>query len=331
MDTEQLLPRPFHYLALYATALIAVFAVASWTNGYPLTALFAGLFALMAAAHHIIRRRASASPANWLIRGATLLLLLVTWVTLAGRADPMATWLFILPLLAFVAWPLPTALAITLAFVTLALIMAPEGHLGPVRHHLIPMLLLSTALTGLFVFLREYKSAQLAPLRRTDALTLASSHDRLHSDLHKEIQRSEREGTALAVVEIALDEPKHRAPSLPTPDRTALIHRLGRMLHQNLRDFDSYYRIDDAAFFLILPVTETPGAASIAETLRGQARTLMESQQLKLTISAGVAGLNVGDDVDSLKAKTEAALKSAQDHGGNRVQSFTGKDGNDND
>ena len=101
-------------------------------------------------------------------------------------------------------------------------------------------LLLTVMLSGLLVFLREYKSRQLAPLRRTDELTQAASREYLTADLHKEIQRSEREGTDMSVIMIGLDT--HLSDSDPDADIRSILPRIGRYLHSQLRDFDTYYR-----------------------------------------------------------------------------------------
>lgn len=322
METEQPLPRTFGHLPLYATILMLTFAGVSALTGHWLSALFSAAFGTLAMFYHLFYHTRQNEPARWLLRLNSVLLLLVTWLVMTGWLDPLLSWLFLLPLLAFVSWPLPIATGIVVAFLALLVFGLPSAELGPARHQLLPMLTLTVLLTTIFVVLREYKAAQLAPLRRTDALTLASSHDTLTSDLHKEIRRSEREGTALAVIQLTLDEEADESQKLPSADRNALIRRIGRMLHQNLRDFDSYYRIDDAVFFILLPVTDTSRAARTAEHLRRQATELMEHHQIKMTLSAGVAGLNVGDDAESLEQKARDALKRARSTGGNRVQSY---------
>ncbi|MDX1755800.1 MAG: GGDEF domain-containing protein [Marinobacter sp.] len=230
-------------------------------------------------------------------------------------------WLYALPLIAFALLPLGWAALLTL-FALVAIIAANQSAVGLAeRHQFISSLLLTLSLSGILVFLREYKSRQLAPLRRTDELTQAASREYLSADLHKEIQRSEREGTDMAVILIGLD--LHLSDQDPDEDIRAILPRIGRFLHSQLRDFDTYYRVADLQFLVILPGIATAEAASRAEQIRKGLGTLLTSYGLNLTVSAGIAGLNIGDDADSLQQSAANALRRAQQQGGNRVQSYS--------
>ncbi|WP_152206077.1 GGDEF domain-containing protein [Marinobacter changyiensis] len=247
----------------------------------------------------------------------TALLLASLWL---GPAS-LTHWLYAVPLIAFGLFPLAWGvLLVVLAMATIMITtLMPEA--GPARHQLVSSLLLTTAIAGLLVFLREYKTRQLAPLRRTDELTRAASRDYLSADLHKEIQRSEREGTDMAIAMIGLDT--HLNDSDLDADIRAILPRIGRFLHSQLRDFDSYYRVADLQFLIILPGNTTAESAAKAEQIRKGLRALLVSQEMDLTISAGVAGLNIGDDADSLQHSAANALRRAQQQGGNRVQSYS--------
>ena len=320
METEQTTPPIPRPLLGAGALLLLAFAVASVHAGYPVSGALAAVLAVPALLQFTPLASNEGRSGIWWLRGATLVLFLASIAVFFGQLPPLVTWTFMVPLLLFAVWPLSIAIAATLAFLALMLWLTQAPHLGAVRHQLAPMLLLSVALTGLFVYLREYKAAQLAPLRRTDSLTLASTHDYLQSDLHREIQRSEREGTPMTVAALQLDEPNH---PLANDDRTTLIVRLGRLLHHQLRDFDSYYRIDETAFFLILPVTDTQQALHKAEQLRDQGREALSSPELTLTLSVAVAGMNVGDDTSTLERKAQETLRLARKQGGNRTLCHT--------
>ncbi|WP_166268574.1 GGDEF domain-containing protein [Marinobacter caseinilyticus] len=230
-------------------------------------------------------------------------------------------WLYVVPLVAFALFPIAWAAMLIVACMVAVMVTALMPEAGPGRHQLVSSLLLTIALTGLLVFLREYKTRQLAPLRRTDELTQAASRDYLSADLHKEIQRSEREGTDMAIIMVGLDT--HLSDSDPDADIKAILPRIGRFLHSQLRDFDSYYRVADLQFLIILPGNTTAESAAKAEQIRKGLKALLVSHELDLTVSAGIAGLNIGDDADSLQQSAANALRRAQQQGGNRVQSYS--------
>ena len=227
-------------------------------------------------------------------------------------------WLYVVPLIAFALLPVSWAAAVCVVLAMLA-ITSLTG--APERHQMISAFLMTIVLSCLLVFLREYKSRQLAPLRRTDELTQAASREYLTADLHKEIQRSEREGTDMSVIMIGLDT--HLSDSDPDADIRSILPRIGRYLHSQLRDFDTYYRVADLQFLIILPGIPTADAATLAETIRRGLKSLLISHELDLTVSAGIAGLNIGDDADSLQSSVANALRRAQQQGGDRAQAYS--------
>ncbi|MGC8121573.1 GGDEF domain-containing protein [Marinobacter sp. VGCF2001] len=233
----------------------------------------------------------------------------------------LSHWLYALPLVLFAMAPVYLAAPVTLAFMFFVLAGTQWAVALPDRHQMMTALVLTTLLGAILVFMREYKSRQLAPLRRTDELTQAASREYLSADLHKEIQRSEREGTHMSVMMIGLDT--HLSDVDPDADIRAILPRIGRYLHSQLRDFDTYYRVADLQFLVILPGTNTAEAARTAEQVRAGLCTLLASHGLKLTVSTGVAGLNIGDDADSLQQSVANALRRAQQQGGNRTQTYS--------
>ena len=316
METEQTTPAiPIPLLILSILVLLG-YSMSSLFVGFHLSALVSAALALPIALHLPWLARHAPVAGRWSLRTASLLLFLVAIGTFMGHLQPLTFWSFLVPLLLFAVWPLWVALGASALFIIAVLMLATDPALGMLRHQLVPMLVLSTALTAIFVYLREYKAAQLAPLRRTDSLTLASTRDYLETDLYREIQRGEREGTPVTVVALQVDEPDN---PLPNADRTNLIVRMGRLLHRTLRDFDSYYRVEEMTFFLILPVTGTAAATQTGEAICEQAQRMLSSEGLALTVSAGVAGMNVADDTTALEHKALEALRRARKQGGNRV------------
>ncbi|SNB57446.1 diguanylate cyclase (GGDEF) domain-containing protein [Marinobacter sp. es.042] len=233
----------------------------------------------------------------------------------------LSHWLYALPLVAFALVPPAAAAVVTLVIAVLAMI-ATQWAVGLAdRHQMISAFLLTLLLSALLVFLRDYKARQLAPLRRTDELTQAASREYLSADLHKEIQRSEREGTDMSIIMIGLDT--HLSDDEPDEDIRSILPRIGRYLHSQIRDFDTYYRVADLQFLVILPGISTSDAIARAETIRKGLATLLESHGMNLTVSTGIAGLNIGDDANSLQQSAANALRRAQQQGGNRSQAYS--------
>lgn len=307
--------------ARFSFVALLVLAIFTAWQGITVAAVASITGAAMIWATPAFRPGRSRQP--WLAMSWALLLALVLTLCASLWVPPwvIGHWLYALPLIAFGLLPIGWAALLTL-FGIVAILVANQAAVGlPERHQFISSLLLTLSLSGILVFLREYKSRQLAPLRRTDELTQAASREYLSADLHKEIQRSEREGTDMAVILIGLD--LHLSDQDPDEDIRAILPRIGRFLHSQLRDFDTYYRVADLQFLVILPGIATAEAANRAEQIRKGLGTLLSSYGLNLTVSAGIAGLNIGDDADSLQQSAANALRRAQQQGGNRVQSYS--------
>lgn len=308
---------------LSRTGFVLLLAIATFafTQSEHLT----GLAALLAAAMVLASSAFSANrtetpwPAIHRIAFGALTLALISSLWFGPWA--LVHWLYVTPLMAFALLPLVWAAAVSAACIILAMLAVSSLTGMPERHQMISAFLMTTMLSCLLVFLREYKSRQLAPLRRTDELTQAASREYLTADLHKEIQRSEREGTDMSVIMIGLDT--HLSDSDPDADIRSILPRIGRYLHSQLRDFDTYYRVADLQFLIILPGIPTADAATLAETIRRGLKSLLESHHLELTVSAGIAGLNIGDDADSLQSSVANALRRAQQQGGDRAQAYS--------
>jgi len=96
-------------------------------------------------------------------------------------------------------------------------------------------------------------------------------------------------------------------------------------LPSHIRDFDAYYRVADLQFLIILPGITSPHASRQAEDLQRGVQQLLTSHQLTMTLSTGAAGLNIGDDANSLQRSVTGALRRAQQHASNNSQTFNGR------
>ena len=308
-------------LSRAGVVILVAIAVLAGLSGDSLTAVTAVTAAALVFTGRAFHRHRADAPWPVVNRLVFCGLLMLLASSLWAGPWSLVHWLYGAPLLAFALLSLTWASLVTLVCALLAMGATHWSAGLPERHQMISAFLLTIMLSALLVFLREYKSRQLAPLRRTDELTQAASREYLSADLHKEIQRSEREGTEMSLIMIGLDT--HLSDNDPDADIRSILPRIGRYLHSQLRDFDTYYRVADLQFLIILPGISTSDAAARADTIRKGLRALLVSHGLELTVSAGIAGLNIGDNADSLQQSAANALRRAQLQGGNRAQSYS--------
>ena len=314
-----------------AAAMLLMTLAALFAANY-LTALLALIFGLLLAANGWINQHATTEdqpPAHLLDHAIVSFLGLSTLASLIFMPNQVEEWCYLFPLVVFSIYRLRLATTLTASYAVLVMFSLMQFYEQPQKVQIFFTFLLCLAMTLAFVYLREVRNQQLKPLRRTDTLTLASTREYLSEDLAKEIQRSEREGTDLAVLALAIDPAV--LTQYPHNELDSLLNQLGRILHENLRLFDSYYRYGEAEFVIILPHTNTKNAMSTAEKLRLQCKKQLGTEQQPVTVSVGVIGLNVGDDSDSLIRMAHQALSVAQARGSNQTCSHVELDNGEGD
>jgi len=240
--------------------------------------------------------------------------------SLSFDTELVLPWVVLPPLLYVALLPVRQALAATIFYALLALVALHQSEQIFDAIQYSPVLLLSLGIVGAFAYLREVRQSQLQPLRRTDNLTMAASREHMEEDLAKEILRSEREGSELAVIALALDQ-THATKLEPKALDNATME-IGRLLHNNLRLFDSYYLWKSHQFLIVLPHTSSAQAVKIANTIRVKIRKELSIQGETLSVSMGVSGLNVGDEPQSLIRRAESALTTTQAKASNRTQVY---------
>lgn len=306
---------------LIATGLMAVLCISQLLSGNFLAALLSGLVSVVLASNRIEHRgnRELASANAWL-KKSTVALAAITLVGLAFDSPAISAWLYIVPLLIFFCFEFKPALRYVGGFSVVAMILL-HGHANLFETIQLELnYILYLGISCSLVYLREVRRRQLKPLRRTDNLTKAASREHLDDDLTKEVQRSEREGSELAVMALAID-PIHRA-KLTNKEQDSLTIELGKLLHNNLRIFDSYYLWEHHEFLIVLPHTSSAQAVKIANSLRVKIRKEITFNNESITVSVGVSGLNVGDSSDELTSRAAKALQETQGKGNNRTQLY---------
>lgn len=170
---------------------------------------------------------------------------------------------------------------------------------------------------------RALKAAneRIEKLARTDPLTGLPNRRVLAETLAREMELARRTGRPLAVVMIDLDHFKRVNDRWGHDAGDRLLVAVGGLLGARLRQTDLAARLGGEEFALLLPDTDGPGAAGLAEALRqrlAQHRDhgLPEGQ----TASFGVAAFEGGPEgPDGLMRRADQALYAAKARGRNCV------------
>ena len=232
----------------------------------------------------------------------------------------MNVWLFTAPLMILFFFDFKPALSIVTVYAIITVILVNQQQAGFVSVEFVPSFILFLGMGCALVYLRELRRRQLKPLRRTDNLSHDASERYLNDDLTKEIQRSEREGSDLGTIALAVDDSSLN--KLSSEERDIVHVELGKLLHNNLRIFDSYYALSPHHFLIMLPHTSSNQALKIADSLRLKIKQVITIKDESITTSMGITNLNVGDDSESVVERAQKALTHAQEKGTNRSQLY---------
>lgn len=179
---------------------------------------------------------------------------------------------------------------------------------------------------------------QLASMVLTDPLTGCLNRRGFDQALAREIARSERAGSDMALLALDLDHFKNINDEHGHLAGDDVLRAVGALLIQTARAGDIVARIGGEEFAVVLPDTSGASAYRVAERIR----ELMEqhrfpppkpfAEPLHITTSIGaVSGSpNLGDDyVELFMARADAALYQAKRTGRNRVRTWSDNMGAD--
>jgi diguanylate cyclase (GGDEF)-like protein len=169
---------------------------------------------------------------------------------------------------------------------------------------------------------RAYNRVQvhLSEMVMNDALTGCLNRRGFDQSLAREVARSSRANSELALIAVDLDHFKKINDTYGHPGGDAVLREFGMMLSQAARAGDMVARTGGEEFSILLPDTGSDGAKYVAERLCEKVRKhafMANGRKLGLTASFGVVSTRPGRDESdaNLKLRADEALYAAKDAG----------------
>lgn len=165
---------------------------------------------------------------------------------------------------------------------------------------------------------------ELEEISITDALTGLYNRRYFMDRLRQELKRVNRYGPPASLLMIDIDHFKKVNDVHGHQAGDAVLAGVGGVIKNSLRETDIFARYGGEEFALIATATDKAGALFLAERLRAliqQTRFVHFERGLFVTVSIGVCTWEpgMGDDLEGLIQRADAALYRAKGQGRNRV------------
>ncbi len=165
-------------------------------------------------------------------------------------------------------------------------------------------------------------NANLYHLAITDGLTQLFINRYFRQKLHDEILRTKRYKHPLSVIMTDIDHFKKFNDTYGHQQGDAVLATTAKLFRKAVRETDIPCRYGGEEFVVILPETDSEGAALAAERLRKEIEGFeypgLKGEKLKVTVSLGIATYpNHAEDVEGLIEKADIALYACKEGGRN--------------
>lgn len=175
--------------------------------------------------------------------------------------------------------------------------------------------------------LLEYQQ-HLSHVATQDPLTRLLNRRGLESALHVTFAQSARQQLTTSAIMLDIDRMKEINDNFGQEVGDQVIRQVAQYLQRISRNSDVLARTGGDEYLMILPDTALEDARALAERIRNgiaEQPFIINQQQLAITISLGVAGVQGGVDLDKLSSEANRAMRLAKQGGSNRVASVESK------
>lgn len=176
---------------------------------------------------------------------------------------------------------------------------------------------------GFVLMCNESFNEELMRLATLDSLTERFNRRTIEDLARREAARSRRGRLPLSVAILDLDHFKRINDTFGHPAGDAALRHVGELLQGLLRSHDLLGRYGGEEFLVVMPETDEPQAAVVAERLRSEverAVLALTNAEVRLTTSIGVAQFAYdGDSFDAALRNADEALYAAKALGRNCV------------
>lgn len=174
---------------------------------------------------------------------------------------------------------------------------------------------------------REAALGQVQLEAHTDSLTGLFNRRVFDEKLSRRVSERRRRRSPVSLLMVDVDYFKQINDEFGHQVGDDVLKQFAQLLLTSVRELDIVTRYGGEEFAIILHATNLQEAAVVAERIRHtmeKQKWATHNRKFLLTVSAGVAEIQPGDDVDSVLQRADQALYAAKSQGRNRSFSHDG-------
>lgn len=168
----------------------------------------------------------------------------------------------------------------------------------------------------------EKLNGELQGVVTTDSLTQIANRFALFNYLREEVHRAERFNQAFSIVLFDIDCFKNINEKFGHEAGDKVLQQLTRLVYNQVRSVDVVGRFGGGEFLILMPNANVNTASENAEKIRKLIEENVFEDEMKVTVSLGVAEYRKNYKVADILKASSTALYSAKDQGRNRVCQF---------
>lgn len=164
------------------------------------------------------------------------------------------------------------------------------------------------------------QNEQLLEMSSVDFLTRVYNRRVLYEKLEYEISKTERYKDPFCIMMIDIDYFKKINDTYGHLTGDMILTQTAENITKNLRKTDIFGRYGGEEFMAILPKIKKEEAVVVAEKIRAMIEDFSFNEDIRITISIGVAEYQPGMSADEIINQADTRLYSAKKNGRNRVE-----------
>ena len=207
-------------------------------------------------------------------------------------------------------------------FAALSAQEATEGKISGIKKFYIILLIYTINVLAVIWVVYSYVRKNLEFKASHDALTGLANRHSYERTIETEIEKSNRYKIKFSLLIYDIDYFKKINDTYGHESGDKILIELSNLVKKTLRKNDEVFRVGGEEFAIIAPETDVTNALVLAEKIRKVVEAANFHNNIKITLSLGIADSYTGRSISDIYRQADTALYKAKNLGRNRAEQY---------